>query len=139
MENTNQLPVQPQVQAQPLVQPQTQAQPLPLQPVPQNKGINKLLVVFAVLIFIAILSGGLFAYNSYKTSKTNLQQTANVYNPSKNINNPAKQAVVNNTINDTSDTQIDKDLQSVDQSLNNVDANSTAVDQGLSDQQTNLQ
>lgn len=128
---------------QPVQSPPQQIQPVspvqPVQPAPQGKGINKLFIVIAVLIIIAVITGGVFAYNSYKTSKTNLQGAANVNNPNKNVNNPAKQGVVNSTITDTSDAQIDKDLQSIDQSLNNTDANAAAVDQGLNDQQINLQ
>lgn len=128
--NEQQQPVQSQLQP---------VQPIqPVQPAPQNTGINKMFIVIAVLIIIAVITGGVFAYNAYKTAKVNTQEAINSNSPNKNINN-AKQGVVNSTITDTSDTQIDKDLQSIDQSLNNTDANAAAVDQGLNDQQINLQ
>ena len=118
-----------------------QIKPQVSQSSPQNTGINKLFIGIAVVIIFAVITGGFFAYKAYKNSKTNQNVAAlNASSVPKSSNNPVQtQAVVNSTAQDNSDAQINKDLQLIDNGLNNTDANAAAVDQGLSDKQTNLQ
>jgi len=133
---------------QPTLNPVTQASPIssvPQSPLSQTtasevKNGSKMKIIIALVIVLVILGGlGFFGYSYFITSKVNLQGTTNVNNLNKNTANQVKQDVVNSTVTDTSNAQIDKDLQSIDQGLNNTDANAAAVDQGFNDQQTNLQ
>ncbi len=117
-------------------------QQVPPQQVPQqqnvvNKGINKTLLLAGVVLVIVLLAGGLFAYTTFlspEAATTNNVGLSNSYNQK-----PVQKEVQNNTATDTSDTQINKDLDNIDSSLTNLDSGTTAVDQGFNDQAVNLQ
>jgi hypothetical protein len=81
----------------------------------------------------------LLVYGGSKATNTSVQKTVNTGTSGNNNPGQIQQTVVNQATKDTSDTQINKDLQTIDSGINNTDADSTAVDQGLNDQETNLQ
>lgn len=145
-DNLNQtLPVNPQ-ETSPVAEvsqtPPTSSIPQspPLQAVTPDPSKNSKIKMIAVLIIILAVLGAMsvFGYSYFKGSKLNNQEAIDSNIPSKNANS-AKQEVINSTATDTSDAQIDKDLQSIDTGLSDIDTSTTAVDQGLNDQQTNLQ
>lgn len=103
-----------------------------------NKRINKVYLLAGLVLVVFLLAGGAFAYTTFLSPKTTSPNNAGLnsyYNNQKQV----QKKVENSTITDTSDAQIDKDLQSINESLSNMDANAAAVDQGLNDQQINLQ
>jgi hypothetical protein len=101
--------------------------------------VNKILLVGAFVLVVVLLLGGLLVYGGSKATNTSVQKTVNTGTSGNNNPGQIQQTVVNQATKDTSDTQINKDLQTIDSGINNTDADSTAVDQGLNDQETNLQ
>ena len=127
-------PVQP---AQTTSQQQVSPQQVPQQQNVVGKGINKTYLLAGLALVVVLLAGGLFAYTTFlspKTATTNNAGLSNSYNQK-----PVQKEVQNNAATDTSDAQINKDLDNVDSSLTNLDSGTTAVDQGFNDQAVNLQ
>lgn len=122
--------------------PVIQNQQAPVQPnvpqetLPQSKGVSKLLIAVLMIVVIAILGGGLFAYSKFGGG-VNKNSVNNYVQPSPPPSATQKAAV--NPANDKSDAQVDKDLQSADSSLNILDTTATQIDQGLNDQPDSLQ
>lgn len=112
--------------------------PQPLeQPRVVGKGINKTLLLAGLALAAVLLAGGLFVYATFLSPKTPSLNNAGLSNSYSQ--KPVQKEVQNNAATDTSDTQINKDLDNIDNSLINLDSGATAVDQGFSDQAVNLQ
>jgi hypothetical protein len=97
----------------------------------EKKSSKKIFIVgFIILIILVpiVMLGIQYFGNSNKNSVI-------VVNQKNNSNSPALSISANNA----SDSQIDKDIQSIDNELNNLDKNLDNVDQGLNDTQVNLQ
>ncbi len=142
MENNATVSQTPSLQAQPVtpVMPQAPIQPTANQTpnmVPSNGGMGKkvLLVLVLVILFAGVLGGGYYLYQNSTSSKT---QNANVYIQPTTAVSPTPQVYQSNP-SDTSNQAITSDAQAAGQNLNNLDASLNSVDQGLADQQTNLQ
>ncbi len=138
MENNQ--PIQTQasvnpVPQQPSVQPMT---PSPVQnstPSAPKGGMGKriLLLVVVVLLLLSIAGGGYYLFLNSNKSKN-----ANIYVQPTTVVTPTPQAYQFNP-KDTSDQAITNDSAATNQNLNSIDSSLNSVDQGLSDQQTNLQ
>lgn len=126
---------------QPIQQPAYQEQVPPPQ-VPQEqevpkKGINKIIFIAGGLIVIVLLvAGGSFAYLNLSSQKPTQNTALNSYT---NNQKQVQKEVENSAITDTSDTQISKDLETIDNILSSLDSGTAAVDQGFNDKAVNLQ
>lgn len=121
-----------------VVQEQVSQPQIPQEQNVPNKRINKVYLLAGLVLVVFLLAGGVFAYTIFLSPKTTSPNNAGLnsyYNNQKQV----QKKVENSTITDTSDAQIDKDLQSINESLSNMDANAAAVDQGFNDQAVNLQ
>lgn len=127
--------------AQQPVQPAYQEQvPPPQAPQEQNvarKGLSKTYLLGGLVLVVVLLTGGLLAYVTFLSPKTATTNNASLSNSYTQKQTPKADQV--NPATDTSDTQINKDLDNIDSSLTNLDSGSTAVDQGFNDQAVNLQ
>lgn len=105
---------------------------------PQKQNSPKLAVVLS-LLFIVILIAGIVVF--YKASKRSRTQTA--YNTtsvntksSNQLPSPQPTGIANSF---SSNAQLDQDTQTIDTKLNALDTDLNNVNQGLSDQQGDLQ
>ncbi len=87
-----------------------------------------------LLFFIVIIAlvGGIFLMSSHKIQKPVATQTGSAIQTISPTPSPILPA-------GTSNTQLDQDTTQIDNSMNSYNNDATAVDQGLNDQQTNLQ
>jgi hypothetical protein len=87
------------------------------------------------VVVLALVVGGGYAY--YALNQRVLVNTAK--NSLLNSPKPVVENAVVNPNSDTSNAQIDKDVQNVDNNLNTLDSTITQIDKGLNDQPDNLQ
>lgn len=105
-----------------------------------SKGNISLIIIILVLASL-IGAGSFYAYKAYKQSNAPKQASNISYPTIPNKNNPPQaNSEVNNTTNSTSidDTQLDRDLGNIDQSLGTMDSDLKNVDDGLNDKQGDL-
>lgn len=141
MENNSTLPNDQQsVPSSPSVSPasvqpaQTVNSPVSASEKPKSgAGKKLLLVIVLILLLVGILGGGYYLYLNNKTT-----HNVNTYNAPTTSVTPTPQAYQPNP-KDTSDQALNSDSSQASQNLNNIDSSLNAVDQGLNDQQTNLQ
>ena len=133
--------VNPLPQAQPVVPqpvtPQSQSQPVAQMPPQQGKGSSKKIFKLLLVVFILVILslGGFLAYSYFNSQE---KYNAGVYNyPTPVPATPTPTDVLNP--NDTSDSSIDNNNQIVDKSLNDLNADLNSVNDSLNDKQTNLQ
>jgi hypothetical protein len=132
----------PEAQTQPDQQPQLiTAQPavpqVSNQITPEKTGKKHMVLFFIGAIVIALLIGGVYIVVSGRTSVGNLSvKPYNSYQPT--VSPVLSQSA--NTSNPTSnnDQQLDKDMQSVDNSMTTLSQDEKNSDQGLHDQPANL-
>lgn len=131
-----QTPVQPMVQQPPT--PPAQVPPSsPQTAAPSSPKSQKGLLIAAVLIILVIISGiGFYLMqrgsSTYIKSSSNIQPTANqTIAPTKTTDNSALPA-------GNSDSQLEKDAQTVNTQLDTATNDLGSVDQGLNDQPVNL-
>lgn len=95
---------------------------------------NKLLLAIFFVVMVGLIGG--IIYMSLTSKKTQLAQTVKT-NPSSNtITQISPKPITQTSINDT---QLEKDSQTIDDSLNSLDNELTNVDNGLNDQAASLQ
>lgn len=130
-QTVNPMPQPPPVMSEPQVLPQAQ-----MQPQPEQKGSKKMLKLLLIIFTLAILGfGGFFAYSYFNSQKAD---NAGVYNyPTSVPTTPTPTDILNP--NDTSDSSIDSNNQVVGKSLNDLDSDLNSVSDSLNDKQTNLQ
>ncbi len=142
-------PVQPLAPAIPQ-QAQTPVNNMPVTPstTQQNYSVSQsehhtgksfLKVLFLLIFIIGATAAIVVAGYKYMGVNSNSIQNANVYaEPTKPPVTPTPSVYTSNP-NDTSNSAIDKDTQVTNNGLSNLNSSLNAVDQSLSDQQTNLQ
>jgi len=122
-----------------VAQDQVAQQQVPQEQNVSNKGINKVYLLAGLVLVVLLLAGGVFAYTTFLSPKTTSPDNAGLNNYYNNNQKQVQKELQNSAITDTSDTQINKDLDTIDSNLNNLDSDTAAVDQGFNDQAVNLQ
>lgn len=101
---------------------------------------NKIYIVVAMALLI-VATAAFLLYSKYVSNNTNTVLLQDVPNSSSTPSDTSSSGSVNTDstanvdvssgINDSSDTQLDKDIQAIENDLNKVEENAKAVDQSI--------
>ena len=99
---------------------------------------SKMWIIIAALVLLVLLIGGFYLYRNkgitVKKQTVSTNNSATILHPT-----PTSQNASNIKNTSTTNSQLDLDMQKVNSDYDNLNNDSVSVDQGLNDQQTNLQ